>query len=132
MKKAKILSALMAIAITATPTIANTLTNSSKIPNHLLQAYAEDDIEYKQDEDGKWYYYKNGEILDGWNYEDGLWWYYEKGEKFRGGMKEIDGKFYYFNFPGWMATHWVELNSGMHYFGSDVNSLDIFISIDLF
>ncbi len=109
MKKAKILSALMAIAITATPTLGNEISNFSKSKNQLI-AHA---VDGKQ---------------TGWELHNG-WWYYYKDGKYVTDWEEIDGKWYLFGWDGRMITHWYRRLGVCYYFGEDGASREGWVRI---
>lgn len=52
---------------------------------------------------------------DGWNYEQGKWYYYQNGEPYSGWLG-YKGNDYYMNEEGQAVTGWVEINGKMRYF----------------
>lgn len=55
---------------------------------------------------------------DGWTEEDGKWYYYKDGKKAIG-WQIIDKKFYYFDSYGVMQTGWVTIDNKKYYFETD-------------
>ena len=57
-------------------------------------------------ESGKWYYYKNGDIVTGWQKSGGKWYYLDpaKGGAMAKGWQKADGKWYYLGTDGAMQT----------------------------
>ena len=55
----------------------------------------------------------------GWQRSGSRWWYaYSDGTYARAGLKEIDGKTYYFDKSGWMATGWQKVGGKWYWFAS--------------
>lgn len=103
MKQAKILSALMAIAIVATPAISGKANYDSKVQNYQIVADAAKKTGWVESK-GYWYYYdKNGKkIKNQWKKIDGHKFYFDKnGRMLEGTWK--DGK-YLFPESGIMVT----------------------------
>ena len=61
---------------------------------------------WTQNDNGEWYYNKNGEPVKGWLSDDQKWyWLDSTGKMFAGGWKQIGGKWYYFYADGSMAVN---------------------------
>ena len=67
-------------------------------------------------EDGKWYYYQDGERVTGWQKIDGKWYYFDLNYNYMvtGGMM-IEGKIFIFGTDGAMLTGLVECNGAFYY-----------------
>ena len=61
---------------------------------------------WQQNDSGEWSYYKDGGPVKGWLSDDQKWYWLDKatGKMFSGGLKQIDGKWYYFYADGSMAV----------------------------
>ena len=89
-------------------------------------------------QDGKWYYYKSGTPVTGWQTIGGKrYWFYSNGVMATGwitsgskkyyfdangalvtGLKQISGKWYYFNSDGLMQTGWQKVSGKWYYFNT--------------
>ncbi len=103
MNKTKILSALMAFAIIATPSISGKTNNNSKIQNYQITAYAAKKTGWVESKGYLYYYDKNGKMIkdelkkiDGYNY-----YFDKKGRMLEG---QWNSSRYYFNESGVMVT----------------------------
>lgn len=139
MKKAKILSTLMAIAVAAAPALGytNSVVNNA-ISGTQLTAFAG----WKQDSTGWWYENSDGSypankfvwiggekfwfnsagyMHTGWLNQNGIWYYCNPG---RGncaiGWKVIDGKQYCFNSTGQMRVGFQQIGGKKYYFENRV------------
>ncbi len=93
-----------------------------------------------QQENGSWYFYKNGQKLTGWQKLDGKWyylgsdgamqtgwvkvsgkWYYLDNDM-KTGWVEDGGKWYYMNANGVMQTGWVKISGKWYFFNSDMKT----------
>lgn len=141
MKKTRIISAIMALTIIATPTLGNITRNSTKSPSYQLTAYAATKQGWIK-EYGKWYYYisgkkqknmwiankyyvgSNGAMVIGWKKIDKKWYYF--GTNPDGGAKWCDawvldgGYWYYLGPDGRMYENQAVLyKRELYYLGSD-------------
>ena len=75
--------------------------------------------QWKQGNDGKWYYYDgNGNLYKGWLNKDGKWYYLKSSGERASGWIEVGGHNYYFNSEGVMQTGWVNIGSKWYYLES--------------
>lgn len=103
MNKVKILSALMTIAIVATPAIGGKSNYDSNVHNYQIIANAAKQTGWVESK-GNWYYYdKNGKMIkDKKKKIDGYYYYFDqKGRMLEG---QWHGKNYFFNESGVMVT----------------------------
>ena len=125
MKQAKILSALMAIAIVATPAISGKANYDSKVQNYQIVADAAKKTGWVESK-GYWYYYdKNGKkIKNQWKKIDGHKFYFDKnGRMLEGTWK--DGK-YLFPELGIMVTGCAPITFDTWYnFDSNGNRINV-------
>lgn len=88
-----------------------------------------------QDDNGKWFYYKNGTYLTGWQWidknwyrlgDDGvmktgwqkignIWYYLNKNGAMQKGWQKINGNWYYMNDSGAMMTGWKKIDGKWYY-----------------
>lgn len=66
--------------------------------------------------EGKWYLYRNGRILTGWQNDDGKWYYLNKEGVMHIGWKKLGGKWYYMNSSGAMQTGWKKIAGKWYFF----------------
>ncbi len=72
-------------------------------------------------ENGKWYYYINGNKATGWVKDGGSWYYLNSDGVMQTGWVKVAGSWYYMNGSGVMQTGWGKINGRWHYFnGSGV------------
>lgn len=71
--------------------------------------------------DGKTYYYDtySGQLVSGWKKISGKWYYFapDTKEMVSSGFRDIEGKTYYLNTNGIMATYWKQIDNQWYYFG---------------
>ena len=102
---------------------------------------SEPETEWKRDDDGNTYFYKDGEKVTGWVEEDGVWYYmnedtgamteeswvkvnnvwyaFDDDGHMLTGWQEIDGKWYYLKDWGGMATGWQQVDGKWYYLKGD-------------
>lgn len=102
---------------------------------------SEPETEWKRDDDGNTYFYKDGEKVTGWVEEDGEWYYmnedtgamteeswvkvnnvwyaFDDDGHMLTGWQEIDGKWYYLKDWGGMATGWQQVDGKWYYLKGD-------------
>ena len=102
---------------------------------------SEPETEWKRDDDGNTYFYKDGEKVTGWVEEDGEWYYmnedtgamteeswvkvnnvwyaFDDDGHMLTGWQEIDGKWYYLKDWGGMATGWQQVDGVWYYLKGD-------------
>lgn len=102
---------------------------------------SEPETEWKRDDDGNTYFYKDGEKVTGWVEEDGVWYYmnedtgamteeswvkvnnvwyaFDDDGHMLTGWQEIDGKWYYLKDWGGMATGWQQVDGVWYYLKGD-------------
>ena len=66
-------------------------------------------------ENGKWYYYINGQKATGWVFHNNRWYYMDNSGVMQTGWVKLSEKWYYLESSGVMATGWV-LYNGYWYF----------------
>ncbi len=81
------------------------------------------DSEWVQ-KNGKWFYYKDGQVLTGWfkSPASGKWYYLSKASGDGHMITDwgtIDGKKYYFGTNGIMRTGWAKIGDKWYFFGPD-------------
>lgn len=105
MKKTKIISALMALAIVATPAMGIASNGISNTGSHRLTAYA-----YSKNVKGIW-------IQDANNKK---WWYrHDDGTYTKNDWELIEGKYYLFDKDGWMLTGLKRFSGDLYYLHPD-------------
>ena len=72
-----------------------------------------------QQNNGKWYYYKNGAVQTGWQKVGNYWYYMDGNGVMQTGLKQIGGKYYYLSGSGVMMTGWQTVNGVRHLFASN-------------
>ena len=72
-----------------------------------------------KNEDGKWYYIKDGEMLTGWQDIGEHRFFFHKAGDAKTGWLNIDDKWYYFSKRGIMQTGWKKIGTGKYYFQTD-------------
>lgn len=66
------------------------------------------------------YYYKNGEMLEGWAVISNSWYYFsDPGGQMQTGWVLVDGSWYYLDSNGRMQTGWIEDNGYWYYLTSN-------------
>ena len=117
MKKTRIISALMALAIVATPAIGNASKSVSKSSKYQLTTYAKAEVKNGlKKEGGKYYYYVNGKkVKNQWKLVGNKWYYFDANGVGCIGWKQIGGKWYYFNSDASMRTGWLTYNNKKYY-----------------
>lgn len=114
---------------------------SSSKPETSKPETSEPETEWKRDDDGNTYFYKDGEKVTGWVEEDGEWYYmnedtgamteeswvkvnnvwyaFDDDGHMLTGWQEIDGKWYYLKDWGGMATGWQQVDGVWYYLKGD-------------
>ena len=69
--------------------------------------------------DGKYYYYKSGKKLTGWQTISGKKYYFATDGSMQKGWKQIDKKWYYFASGGAMQKDWKQIGGKWYYLGTD-------------
>lgn len=114
---------------------------SSSKPETSKPETSEPETEWKRDDDGNTYFYKDGEKVTGWVEEDGEWYYmnedtgamteeswvkvnnvwyaFDDDGHMLTGWQEIDGKWYYLKDWGGMATGWQQVDGKWYYLKGD-------------
>ncbi|HIT93803.1 MAG TPA: N-acetylmuramoyl-L-alanine amidase family protein [Candidatus Faecivivens stercoripullorum] len=114
---------------------------SSSKPETSKPETSEPETEWKRDDDGNTYFYKDGEKVTGWVEEDGEWYYmnedtgamteeswvkvnnvwyaFDDDGHMLTGWQEIDGKWYYLKDCGGMATGWQQVDGKWYYLKGD-------------
>lgn len=114
---------------------------SSSKPETSKPETSEPETEWKRDDDGNTYFYKDGEKVTGWVEEDGVWYYmnedtgamteeswvkvnnvwyaFDDDGHMLTGWQEIDGKWYYLKDWGGMATGWQQVDGVWYYLKGD-------------
>ena len=72
-----------------------------------------------KNENDKWYYIKNGEMLTGWQDIGEHRFFFHKAGDAKTGWLNIDDKWYYFSKRGIMQTGWKKIGNGKYYFQTD-------------
>lgn len=95
--KKKLLSAILALAIVAAPSLGFVENTDSLAPNCQITASA-------------------AQAKSGWVKEGGNWYYYIAGSKARSKWIQSKGKWYYLKWNGVMATGWEKITGYWYYF----------------
>lgn len=122
MQKTRIISAIMACAIIATPTMGIASSNTSKSWSHQLTAYA-----YAQnvkgnwikDSNGKWWYrHDDGSYTkNDWEMINYKWYLFDSNGYMRTGLARFKGDLFYLDPKnGNMLTDWRKVNGYWYYF----------------
>ncbi|SHM59907.1 N-acetylmuramoyl-L-alanine amidase family protein [Ruminococcus flavefaciens] len=126
MKKAKILNAILSLAIFSTPVLWNTSNDFlKKQSNHLIAYGAYDENvrgKWIQDENtGKWWYKHDDSSYtkNSWEKIDNYWYHFDIYGWMETGWHMISGNWYYFNPNGTMHTGWKEINSKWYYLNTN-------------
>lgn len=70
-------------------------------------------------EDGKWYYYRNGDVRVGWFCDNGIDYYLLEDGAAATGWQIVNGKARYFSETGAMRTGWLKTEEGSYYMFSN-------------
>ena len=74
-------------------------------------------------ENGKWYYYRNGEKLTSyWLKSGGVWYYLDAEGVMATGWAKDGSKWYYFNSSGAMQTGWQKIDGKWYYLNSEMKT----------
>lgn len=69
-------------------------------------------------ENGKWYYYQNGQKATGWLKDAGCWYYMDATGAMQTGWIKVSGAWYYMDSNGVMQTGWLQLGAANYYLNS--------------
>ena len=80
-----------------------------------------DDVQWKQNDQGQWFYYSNGEMSKScWEKWNGYWyWLKEDGVMAESEFIDYNGKKYYLKAGGIMVTGWLQINQKWYYFNTN-------------
>ena len=70
-------------------------------------------------ENGKWYYYINGQKMTGWIFDKNRWYYLDASGVMQTGWVKSNGAWYYLNAEGVMQTGWVKSYGNWYYLNAD-------------
>lgn len=66
-------------------------------------------------EDGKWYFYEDGEAVTGWKLVKGKWYLFDSTGVMQTGWQLVNGKWYYLDGNGAMRTGWTQIAGKWYY-----------------
>lgn len=66
-------------------------------------------------EDGKWYFYEDGEAVTGWKLVNGKWYLFDSTGVMQTGWQLVNGKWYYLDGNGAMRTGWTQIAGKWYY-----------------
>lgn len=70
-------------------------------------------------ENGKWYYIKNGVKQKGWKRVSNKWYYLDNAGQMQTGWEKVNGVWYYLNSSGEMQTGWQQIGNQWYYLNND-------------
>lgn len=70
-------------------------------------------------ENGKWYYIKNGVKQKGWQRVSNKWYYLNNAGQMQTGWEKVNGVWYYLNSSGEMQTGWQQIGNQWYYLNND-------------